>query len=309
MSYENIAKMIDKVDMERMKSRLFYMSKDPLPYRKVNYTIPGNTKNSLEEADDFIAQNLETAGYTVEREECKAQAFRRDTSKPLKSQFSPPKPEDPWYSIYNLYAKKTGNKYPDEIIVFISHKDSQSWIDSPGAYDNAVGTVANMEIAEVLAGYPSQRSMWFIFCNEEHTPWTSVTAAKKSKERGDNIIAVINIDSLGGKSQEDTDAGKKTNVTLFTEPEGEWLVDIVTEANDKFAIGLDHRKAKRETPGDDDGSYIKEGYLSAIVNVGSSPYADPNYHAPSDKPHVVDIENVYMSTRLTLAAGLMVDMR
>ena len=299
--------LIDQVDQERMSKNLFYLSKDPLPYRKLNYTIPGHDKNTLHEADDFIAAKLESWGYDVEREGCQAQAFGRDTSKPISSQFAMPKPEDPWYTAYNVYGKKQGATHPDEIIVFISHKDSQSWIDSPGAHDNAVGTVAIMEIARILADYELQRSFWFIFCNEEHRPWTSVTAANNAKERGDNIIAVFNIDSLGGKSQEDRDAGRKTNVTLYTEPEGERFADLMAEVNEKYSIGLIQKKYQRSSPGDDDGSYINAGYPMAVVNVGSSPYAEPNYHNLGDIPESVDLVNMRMSTQASLAAGVMVD--
>ena len=250
---------------------------------------------------------MTSCGYEVEREGCQVQAFRRDTSKPIRSQFSAPLPEDPWYTAYNLYAKKQGKAHSDEIIIFISHKDSQSWIDSPGANDNTVGTVANMEIARVLSDYPSQRSIWFIFCNEEHRPWTSVTAATKAKERGDNIIAVFNLDGLGAKSKEDTEAGLKTNFTLYTTPEGERFADLMAEVNEKYKIGLIQKKYQRKSPGDDDGSYINAGYAMAVANIGSYPYADPNYHDLGDIPELVDLTNLRMATQASLAAGVIMD--
>ncbi len=307
MSADFIVRLMREVDQEKLKKNLFYLSKDPLPYRKLNYTIPGHDKNTLYEADDFIISELELYGYKIEKEGCQVQAFRRDTSKPLQHQYSSPKPDDPWYTAYNLYAKKEGTKYPDRFIIFIAHKDSQSWIDSPGAYDNAVGTVAIMEIARVLSNYDSLCSIWFIFCNEEHTPWTSAVAANKAKERGDNIIAVFNLDGLGGKSQEDTNSKKKTNVTLFTTPEGEKIADLITEVNNKYNIGLIQSKYKRQFPNDDDGSYIKAGIPVAVANIGSFPYAEPNYHIETDMPDIVDIENVWMSTKLSLASAVTLD--
>ncbi len=308
MNYiDPIPDLIAQVDQEEMSRNLFHLSKDPLPYRKINYTVPGHDKNTLYEADDFIASKLESWGYEVEREGCQVQPFRRDTSKPTRSQFAQPEPEDPWYTAYNLYAKKQGSAHPDEIIIFISHKDSQSWIDSPGAHDNAVGTVANMEIARILKDYDSQRSIWFIFCNEEHRPWTSVTAANNAKEREDNIVAVFNLDGLGGKAQEDKDAGRMINVTLYTEPAGERFADLVVEANEKYEIGLTQQKQKRSSPGDDDGSYINAGYPVAVVSIGSFPYAEPNYHDVGDIPESVDLKNLRMSTQVSLAAAVMAD--
>jgi hypothetical protein len=306
MKADPIPDLIQQVDRDELTRNLFYNTKE-LQYRKVNYTIPGHTKNSLDEADDFIVSKLESWNYKVEKEVCKAQAFRRDTSQPIRSQYSSPVQEDSWYDLYNIYAKKEGTKYPEKIIIFISHKDSQSWIDSPGAYDNTVGTIANMEIARVLKNYPFQCSFWFVFCNEEHRPWSSVTAANNAKARGDNIIAVINLDGLGGKSQEDIDMGRKTNVTLFTTPEGEKIADIMIEANEKYKIGLIQSKCQRPSPGDDDGSFVNAGYSSAIANIGSFPYMDPNYHDVTDIPESVDIENVFMSTKLSLAGSIMLD--
>ena len=235
-------------------------------------------------------------------------AFNCDASKPKAHQYASPAEESPWFTAYNLYAKKPGTVHPEEIILFLSHKDSQSWVDSPGAYDNCSGTVATLELARVLKDYPSQCSVWFLFCNEEHTPWTSVTAAQNAKLRDDDLIAIFNLDSLGGKPQADIDADRKTNVTLFTEPEGERFADLMGEVNKIYQIGLTQRKHQRQSPGDDDGSFIKAGFPMAIMNVGSFPYADPNYHLETDVPELVDIQNLFMSTQASLAAGLSVDL-
>jgi hypothetical protein len=299
--------LMAQLDVNLIRERLFHLAQDPLPFRKVNYTIPGHAQHTLDEADDYLQAELESFGYTVEKEGVPIQAFRCDATKPKSAQYSPPMPDDPWYTAYNLYAKKTGTEHPDEIIVVISHKDSQSWVDSPGANDNAIGTTANVEIARVLAGYESRRSIWFVYCNEEHVPWTSVTAATNARERGDNIVAVFNLDSLGRKSQEDHDARVMANVTLFTTPEGERLADLMAEVNDQYAIGLQQRKHRRPSPGDDDGSFVKAGFGAAVMNLGSYPYADPEYHTEEDKPERVDLPNVLLTAQATLAAMVRVD--
>jgi hypothetical protein len=307
MNIDPVPELINQVSKDELSKNLFYLSKEPITYRKVNYITPGHTKNSLYEADDYIASNLESYGYNVEKEKCQAKAFRRDISKPIRSQYSSPTPEDPFYTLYNLYAKKEGTEYPDKIIIFIAHKDSQSWIDSPGAYDNTVGTVAIMEIARIIKDYPSKCSFRFVFCNEEHTPWTSVISAQNAKSRGDNIVALFNLDGLGGKSYEDIDNGRKTNVTLYTTPEGERIADMMVMVNKKYKIGLDQRKQQRPSPGDDDGSFINAGFSNAVANIGSFPYMEPNYHAESDIPEFVDIQNVFMSTKLSLACAIYFD--
>ena len=302
-----IADHLDRVDSERMKRNLFHLSRSPLPFRKLNLTLPGHEKSTLHEANDFLAGKLESWGYEVQREAVRVQAFRRDIKKNPHHQYSRPMPDDPWYTGYNLYAQRKGRSKAEEIILFVAHKDSQSWIDSPGANDNAIGTVGVLEAARVLAKYENERTIRFLFCNEEHTPWTSVTAAKKAKERGDNIIALFNLDGIGVKSPEETAAGKQTCVTGFTEAPGDRLAKLVGAVNDRFQVGLEHRVVKQDRPGNDDGSFVKEGYTSAIVVIGSWPYADPNYHLETDTPDLTDVATASKSVQAVLAAVLTLD--
>ncbi len=302
-----IQSFIDKVEQERMTQDLLYLCSSPLTFRKLNYTRPGAEKCSLYEADDYITAQLEAAGYITESEGVKVQAFRCDASKPKSSQYSIPHADDPWYTAYNLYARKTGADVPDETIVICSHKDSQSWVDSPGAYDNVVGTIANIEIARLLAEYNSRRNLCFLFCNEEHIPWTSATAAQNAAERGENIVAVFNIDSIGGKSAEAVTAGRKTNYTLYTTPEGKVLADLQTRVIEEYGIPLEQHLYERQAPGDDDGSFVKAGFSAAIANLGSYPYANPDYHAETDTADRVDMENVALATQAILAAIMQVD--
>jgi Zn-dependent M28 family amino/carboxypeptidase len=162
-------------------------------------------------------------------------------------------------------------------------------------------------MARVLAEYTSQSTIRFLFCNEEHTPWTSKTAAQKAKSRGDNIVAVFNMDGIGAKTAEQTAAGKKTNVTAYTKSEGEHLAELMGEVNARYSIGLEQRTAQRPRPGDDDGSFVQAGYPAAVINIGSFPYADPNYHAEGDIPETCDIENAAITVQATLAAVVTID--
>jgi hypothetical protein len=303
----SIHRLITAVNTQRMSDHLFHLAKDPLPFRKLNHTLPGHAKSTLHEADDYLAGKLELCGYRVEREGVQVQAYRRDTKKPLQHQYSQPMPEDPWYTAYNLQAERQGRSRPSEIILLLAHKDSQSWIDSPGANDNAMGTVGVLELAFVLAQHPSERTIRFLFCNEEHTPWTSVTAARNAKARGDRIVAIFNLDSIGAKSAAETAAGKKANITGYTQPAGERLARLMQEVNARFAIGLEQRAAKRPNPGDDDGSFVRAGFDAAVVNIGSWPYGDPNYHVEGDIPERCDVANAALTVQATLAAILTLD--
>jgi len=307
VSKDPIPDLIVGVDAAAMKRNLYYLAKDPLPFRKLNLTLPGHEKSTLDEADDYIAHKLESWGYAVEREPARVQAYRRDETKPLHAQYSPPCPDDPWYTAHNVYARRTGSRRPDQTIAVISHKDSQSWIDSPGANDNAIGTVGSMEVARLLSAYQPSRSLCFIYCNEEHTPWTSVTAAEGARKRGEDVLAVINMDGIGVRSVADREARRMTNVVAYTEPQGEPIADLYRQVIEQYGIALEHRKAQRTSPGDDDGSFVKAGFPAAVLVIGSFPYEDPNYHSPEDVADLVDVENAALAVQATVAAIVRLD--
>lgn len=299
--------VLKRVSADRIRRDLFYLCRDPLPFRKVNYTRPGQGMNSLAEADAFIRGQMAAVGYAVTTTTYRVQAFRCDRTKPLHHWYATPEPGDPSFDATNLEVTRRGRERPEEIIQLISHKDSMSWIDSPGAHDNAAGTVANLELARVLATCDLRRSVRFLFCNEEHTPWTSRFAAEAAAARGDNIIAVLNVDSLDGKSDEEMAAGKMTHVVGYSTDEGRALAEFVAAGVVRHGIGLDMRVFFKQNVNDDDGMFINAGFRTTVMNLGSWPYADSEYHLSGDVPERVNIENVARSTQLLLAAILDLD--
>lgn len=298
---DTVRRLMALVDEARMCRDLHYLAEDPLPFRTLNYRLPGHARSTLEEADAYIAGQLEAAGYAVEREAVRVQAFRRDFRKAPSAQYSPPDPADPWYTAHNLYARRVGSALPDETIVIMAHKDSQSWIPSPGANDNAIGTVGVLEVARALATWAPRRTVTCLFCNEEHTPWTSVTAARRLATEGRAVVGAINLDGIGSHGDADRASGRPANVTRYTTPEGERLADLLAALNARYGLGLDQSKVAVDRPGDDDGSFIKAGFPAAILNIGSFPYADEAYHLETDRVARADVANAAVTVRLTLA--------
>jgi len=70
------------------------------------------------------------------------------------------------YSL-NVIGDKPGTDFADEVVVICAHYDSH-WCIS-GAADNAGGTAVMMELARVLAGRPSKRTLRFIAFAAEET--------------------------------------------------------------------------------------------------------------------------------------------
>lgn len=162
-----ISAILERLDASNLRDSLFYLSGDPLPCRTLNFTRPGAEKCTLYEADDFIAGKLSEFGVRVETETVPVQAFQVDTSVP--HGFRQPFDSEPWYDAVNIYGKIVGKAHPQEAIVLIAHKDSQSWLPcAPGAYDNGVGVASLLEMARFVGNYKFQRSVIFLFPNEEH---------------------------------------------------------------------------------------------------------------------------------------------
>jgi acetylornithine deacetylase/succinyl-diaminopimelate desuccinylase-like protein len=209
--------------------------------------------------------------------------------------------------VANLKAVQPGCEKPDQIVQLVSHKDSMSWIDSPGAHDNAVGTVANLELATILSACETNRTVRLLFCNEEHAPWTSRFAAEAATARGDDVVAVLNVDSLDGKSDEEMATGKLAHVVAYTTEEGRALADFIVSCAARYDLGLEVSLVFKGGVNDDDGMFIEAGYRTAVMNIGSLPYADSEYHLPGDVAERVNVENLVRSTQLLLAAVLEID--
>lgn len=299
--------ILEKVSSERLHDDLFSFCRDPFSFRTVTYTIPWHEKNSLDELDDFLVAEISKYPVRVKRIPYKLKPFRCDRNKPLHHWYSSPKEEDPWYDGNCIEVVMPGSDKADEIIQLVSHKDSMSWINSPGAHDNAVGTVANLEMIRVLSSIPRHRTIRVLFCNEEHTPWYSKTYAADSMAKGDNIIAVFNQDAICGKSDEDAAAGRKLNVSIYSTLEGKALAEFVMSCAGRYSLPIEASICDKGCVNDDDGSFVKAGYNCTIHNEGSHPYADSQYHLSGDIPERVDIENLKLATQLILAAVLDID--
>ena len=289
---------INQVNRDELKKNLFYLSRDPLPFRTVLYHRPWHERSSLQEADDFIAAYARECGAEVNVIPNKVKPFRCNPSKPLHHWYDAPQEDDPWYDAANIEVIIPGT----EIVQLASHKDSPSWINSPGAYDNAVGTICNLEIIRILAASPQKRTVRILFCNEEHSPWHSLTYATACAQRKDKIIAVLNNDSVsGGLTEEERARGIKRYCAGWSTPEGKKLADFMVSRAAAYGLEME-TKLHEKTVNDDDGMFIKAGFPCAVMNIGSAPYCDKEYHLEGDIPERVDLDNLTLSVKLILGA-------
>lgn len=134
---------------------------------------------ALEASADYIEKTLQAMGYQVA-----AQHYTVNGK-----------------TVRNLEAVLPGVAAPGEVVVIGAHYDSVA--GSPGANDNASGVAALLEIARLLARQQPARSVRFVaFVNEEppffYTPdMGSRVYARRARERGDNIVAMLSLETIG----------------------------------------------------------------------------------------------------------------
>ena len=96
----------------------------------------------------------------------------------------------------NVICEIPGTVHPEEVIVFTSHYDSV--VFSHGMFDNASGTVTNLEMLRYFKKFPPMRTIRFIFTgSEERGLLGSKAYVATHKEELENIRLCINVDMTG----------------------------------------------------------------------------------------------------------------
>ena len=125
---------------------------------------------------------------------------------------------------YNVIGKLRGSESPDKFVIISGHYDT---VMTSGFSDNGAGTSGVIELARIFSEavregkYTPKYTMLFIaFASEEFGFVGSINYIKQHQSEMQNIIAVINLDSIGSDSLEvsemfTSDGGLDLNTTLF----------------------------------------------------------------------------------------------
>jgi len=116
----------------------------------------------------------------------------------------------------NVIGTKLGTTKPQEIVLITAHLDCMpsSSSFSPGADDNASGSVGVMIVAEILTKYQWARTLRFVFfTGEEQGLYGSKAYATKASQDGDKIVAVYNMDMISWDSKPGTALRLHTRTT------------------------------------------------------------------------------------------------
>ena len=238
-------------------------------------------RRALHDAARYISTQFESAGLAVTSE-----SYEVDGD-----------------SVANLVATLPGKSRPDEIVVIGAHYDSV--FGSPGANDNASGVAALLCIARALAVEEGgDRTIRFVaFVNEEppyFQTWSmgSSVHARRAKSQGENIIAMLSLETIGYYSEELNSQYFPFHLGIFYPWTGNFL-GFVADRNSKNllfeSVAAFRRHARFPSEGlaapawitgvdwSDHWSFWEEGYAALMVT-DTAPFRYPHYHRREDTP-------------------------
>ncbi|WP_405607180.1 M28 family peptidase [Polaribacter sp. Asnod1-A03] len=126
--------------------------------------------------------------------------------------------------VVNVVAVQKGTKYPNKYIIMSGDIDSRAsdtmdfTTDAPGANDNASGMAGTIEAARVLSNYKFESSIIYVgLSGEEQGLFGGAGLAKYAKEKGWDIIGILNNDMIGNITGVDGVIDNRS-FRIFSEP-------------------------------------------------------------------------------------------
>ncbi len=241
-------------------------------------------QGSLMKAASFIEASLAEAGYQVRRHGYEVSGTM----------------------CHNLEAKIPGGARRDEIVVIGAHYDSVS--GSAGANDNASGVAALLALARSFSTAQPGRTVRFVAFVNEEPPffWTaqmgSRVYAKECRSRGENIVAMVSLETIGYFSDEKGSQKYPFPVGLFYPSRGDFIAFVGNTASRELVrqcVATFRRQARFPSEGaalpglmpgvgwSDHSSFWREGYPALMVT-DTAPFRYPHYHTAGDTPDKID---------------------
>lgn len=239
---------------------------------------------ALERSAKYVAKCLEAAGYSVRLETFPVQGKK----------------------VSNIIAETTGALRPEDIVLVGAHYDSQP--GSPGADDNASGVAAMLELARLLGGEKTERTIRFVaFANEEYPFFQTDSMGSRvhssaARKRGEKITAMISLESIGYYSDSPGSQKYPAPLSYFYPDRGDFI-GFVGNMESGSLLRKSIATFRRETPIPSEGviapewipgigwsdhwAFWQEGYPAVMVT-DTAPYRNPHYHQASDTPDKLD---------------------
>ncbi|MCK5125066.1 MAG: M20/M25/M40 family metallo-hydrolase [candidate division Zixibacteria bacterium] len=187
----------------------------------------------------------------------------------------------------NVVAVKVGSLYPDQQVVVGGHYDAVP--GSPGADDNASGTVGVLEIARILKDIETEMTFVFIAFDAEETGLNGAHHyADAAFARGDDIVYMLNMDMIAF-DQNDTQAklyyGDEIAYSQLWGKLADSLVNITGVLSGS-------------APNSDHASFVQNGYDVTFVHEF---IRSTEYHQNSDSTSYMDFDYMTRMIKASLA--------
>jgi Zn-dependent M28 family amino/carboxypeptidase len=210
--------------------------------------------------------------------------------------------------VSNIEATVPGTSNAAEIVLLGAHYDTVN--GCPGANDNATGVAALLALARRFATRPHKRTIRFVaFVNEEPPFFRtarmgSVVYANAAKARGDRIVGMLSLETMGYYSDARGTQQYPAPVASFYPNVGNFIGFVsnvrsgrlLLKARRAFKQRTDFPVQAAAVPGgipgvgwSDHWSFWQAGYPAMMVT-DTAPFRYPFYHTPEDTPDKVSTE-------------------
>ena len=210
----------------------------------------------------------------------------------------------------NIEVEVKGGARASEIVIVGAHYDSVN--GAVGANDNGSGVAAVLELARLFRDAKPSRTLRFVaFVNEE--PPFDKTAdmgsrvyARRAMERGENVVAMFSLETIGWYSDEPGSQRYPFPLNLFYPTTGNFIAfvsnlgsrpllhEVVASFRGHARFPSEAVAAPAFIPGidwSDHWSFWQEGWPALMVT-DTAPYRYPHYHTMQDTPDKVDYERL-----------------
>ena len=239
---------------------------------------------NLEAAANYINQSLSAMGYRVQTQSYSV-AGR---------------------VVENIEVEIRGGTRPEEILVIGAHYDTVP--GSPGANDNATGVAVLLEVARRFSALAPERTVRLVAFTNEEPPFFqteqmgSVHYATRSRARGETIVGMISLETIGYYSDTPGSQRYPFPVGAFYPDTGSFLAFVGNNPSKGLLFELitlfrKHARFPSEggafpsvIPGigwSDHWAFWQAGY-PAIMITDTALFRYPQYHTPRDAPDIID---------------------
>jgi Peptidase family M28 len=239
-------------------------------------------------AQEFLDRELTQAGYTVREQKYTV--------------------EGRTYS--NLEVEIPGSSLSEQILVIGGHYDSA--FTSPGANDNATGAAAVLALAREFVGTKPQRTLRFVEFTNEEPPFFetknmgSLVYAQAAKERGDEIVGMFSLETLGYFTDTANSQKYPPPLSLLYPSQGNFI-GLISDLDSRELLRNTIRsfRAQAKFPSEgaalpsviqgvgwsDHWSFWQQGY-QALMITDTAPFRYPHYHTWADTADKIDFEKL-----------------